>query len=339
VLAIELELPNESCSFGGGNKYLLRTQNYGDSFDPEDAADGANLGPNSSRCATIKIFAATMMRSAIFLLSLMVATAVFGGNALAVHSATIPSTAPTTNSTHGNPSIDPEPSKPSPQIIVIGFVGGFVRHDDVVHSGVQLAARLRQDYPSGVYINTFENHQGDQAHREVLHLLDSDHDGALSADEKRNARVMIYGHSWGASETVTLANQLNRDGIPVLLTIQVDSVEKSGEDDSVIPPNVAQAVNFYQRDGLLHGRPAIRAADPARTQILGNFRQEYAAKPIHCDAYPWWDRIVMKSHVEIECDPRVWNQVESLIRSKLPPLAHGASASSASDRASAKSTQ
>jgi hypothetical protein len=85
VLAIELELPNESCSFGGGNKYLLRTQNYGDSFDPEDAADGANLGPNSSRCATIKIFAATMMRSAIFLLSLMVATAVFGGNAQAVH--------------------------------------------------------------------------------------------------------------------------------------------------------------------------------------------------------------------------------------------------------------
>jgi hypothetical protein len=238
-----------------------------------------------------------MMRSAIFLLSLMVATAVLGGNALAVHSATISSIGANSNSSRGSPSIDPEPSKQSPQIIVIGFVGGFVRHDDLVHSGVQLAARLRQDYPSGVYINTFENHQGDQAHREVLHLLDSDHDGALSADEKRNARVMIYGHSWGASETVTLANQLNRDGIPVLLTIQVDSVEKSGEDDSVIPPNVAQAVNFYQSDGLLHGRPAIRAADPAHTQILGNFRQDYAARPIRCDAYPWWDRIFMKSHV------------------------------------------
>jgi hypothetical protein len=280
-----------------------------------------------------------MMRSAIFLLSLMVATGILGGNALAVHSATISSIVPTTNSSHGSPSIDPEPPKPSPPIIVIGFVGGYVRHDDLVHSGVQLAARLRQDYPSGVYINTFENHQGDQAHREVLHLLDSDHDGALSADEKRNARVMIYGHSWGASETVTLANQLNRDGVPVLLTIQVDSVAKSGEDDSVIPPNVAQAVNFYQSDGLLHGRPAIRAADPAHTQILGNFRQDYAAKPIRCDAYPWWDRIFMKSHVEIECDPRVWKQVESLIRSKLPPPARTASASSASDRASAKSTR
>jgi len=270
------------------------------------------------------------MRAAIFSLSFVLATAIAGGNSFPMHSATISGMPHTANARDGRTFKDAEEVKPPPQIIVIGFVGGYVRHDDMVHSGVQLAARLRQDYPSGVYINTFENHQGDQAHREVLHLLDTDHDGALSADEKRNARVVIYGHSWGASETVTLAKQLNRDGVPVLLTIQVDSVEKSGEDDSVIPANVAQAVNFYQSDGLLHGRPAIRAADPARTQILGNFRQDYAAKPIRCDAYPWWDRIFMKSHVEIECDPRVWKQVEALIRSKLPPPAHAGSAPSSS---------
>jgi hypothetical protein len=278
-----------------------------------------------------------MMRAAIFFLSLVLATAIAGGNAVPVHSATISGIARNSPARYRSPSEDSKPAKPSPQIIVIGFIGGFVRHDDLVHSGVQLAARLRQDYPSGVYINTFENHQGEQAHREVLRLLDTNHDGALSADEKHNARVVIYGHSWGASETVTLANQLNRDGVPVLLTIQVDSVEKSGEDDAVIPPNVAQAVNFYQSDGLLHGRPAIRAADPAHTQILGNFRQDYAAKPIRCDAYPWWDRIFMKSHVEIECDPRVWKQVETLIRSKLPSPARKASASSSSDQASATS--
>jgi hypothetical protein len=278
------------------------------------------------------------MHSAIFLLSLMVATAILGGNVLPVHSAATSDIARTANARYGSSTEDAEPAKQTPQIIVIGFVGGFVRHDDLVHSGVQLAARLRQGYPSGVYINTFGNHQGDQAHREVLQLLDTDHDGALSADEKRNARVVIYGHSWGASETVTLAKQLNRDGIPVLLTIQVESMEKSGEDDSVIPPNVAQAVNFYQSDGLLHGRPLIRTADAAHTQILGNFRQDYAAKPIRCDAYPWWDRIVMKSHVEIECDPRVWKQVESLIRGRLPPPARTASASGSSDRAPAHSS-
>jgi hypothetical protein len=284
------------------------------------------------------------MRAVIFTLTLVLATVFDGGNAIPTHSGTIsgiPFTVTVGSASHSSSrATEAKPSKPIPQIIVIGFVGGFVRHDDPVHSGVQLAARLRQDYPSGVYINTFENHQGDQAYREVLHLLDTDHDGALSADEKRNARLVIYGHSWGASETVALANQLNRDGVPVLLTIQVDSVQKTGEEDSVIPANVAQAVNFYQSGGLLHGRPAIRAADPARTQILGNFRQDYAAKPIRCDAYPWWDRILMKSHVEIECDPRVWKQVEALIRSKLPPPTRATPASSSSEpTASAKAAQ
>jgi pimeloyl-ACP methyl ester carboxylesterase len=273
------------------------------------------------------------MRSAIFLCSLALAGALAGGDVIPARCAMPTRIARPASSGPVNSDVSGESTKPSSPIIVIGFVGGFVRHDDLVHSGVQLAARLRDDYPSGVYINTFENHQGDQAYRAVLQLLDTDHDGAISAEEKRNARVVIYGHSWGGSQTVALAIQLNRDGIPVLLTIQVDSVEKSGEDDSVIPANVAQAINFYQSDGLLHGRPAIRAADPARTRILGNFRQDYAAKPIRCDAYPWWGRIFMKSHIEIECDPRVWKQVEALIRSKLPPPTRATSASSSPDRA------
>jgi len=280
-----------------------------------------------------------MMRFAIFFSSLVIAIVFAGGNATPARSVSLFRNAPPPSAGASNPDSTAESAKPAPQIIVIGFVGGFVRHDDLVHSGVQLAARLREDYPSGVYVNTFENHQGDQAHHEVLQLLDTDHNGALSADEKRNARVVIYGHSWGGSETVTLANELNRDGVPVLLTIQVDSVAKSGEDDSVIPANVAQAINFYQSEGLLHGRPAIRAADPRRTRILGNFRQDYAAKPIRCDAYPWWDRIFMKSHVEIECDPRVWKQIESLIRSKLPPPTRATSASNAPEPASARLTQ
>jgi hypothetical protein len=280
-----------------------------------------------------------MMRAATFFVSFVIASVLAGGNAVLAFPH---DTAGPTRRVSLEPSAprgNVESASPAPQIIVIGFVGGFVRHDDPVHSGVQLAARLRQDYPSGVYVNTFENHQGDQAHRQVLQLLDTNHDGALSADEKRNACVVIYGHSWGASETVALANQLDRDGVPVLLTIQVDSVAKSGEDDSVIPANVAQAINFYQSDGLLHGRPEIRAADPERTRILGNFRQDYAAKPIRCDAYPWWDRIFMKSHIEIECDPRVWKQVELLIRSQLPPLTRSTAAVSLSQQSSAKTAQ
>ena len=90
-------------------------------------------------------------------------------------------------------------------------------------------------------------------------MLDTDHNGTLSAAEKLKARIVLYGHSWGASEAVSMARALQKDGVPVLLTIQVDSVSKLGKDDRFIPANVAQAVNFYQLDGLLHGQRQIVA--------------------------------------------------------------------------------
>src|SRR6202790_4692210 len=171
-----------------------------------------------------------------------------------------------------------EKTSAAPPVIVIGFMGGRVRHDNMVHSGVQLAAHLRADYPSGVHVEVFENRRGQAAHEAILRLLDTKHDGQLTLEEKRNARIVIYGTSWGASETVTLARELEKDGIPVLLTIQVDSVTKIGEDDKVIPANVEQAVNFYQINGLLHGSREISAADNSRTQILGNFQVDYRSK-------------------------------------------------------------
>jgi hypothetical protein len=212
-----------------------------------------------------------------------------------------------------------------PPVIVIGFVGGFVKHDNLVHSAVQVAAHLRGDHPSGVYAEVFENRRREKAHREILRLLDTNHDGTVSVEEKQNARIIIYGMSWGASETVALARELEKENIAVALTIQVDSISKIGQNDSVIPANVAEAVNFYQPDGLLHGQPQIRAADSAHTRIIGNFRSNYEANPIKCDRYPWYDRFFAKSHTEIECDPSVWKHVESLIRSKLPPPKQGGS--------------
>lgn len=208
-------------------------------------------------------------------------------------------------------------ASPAP-VIVIGFVGGFVKHDAMAHSAVQLAAHLRQGYPSGVYVEVLENHRGGKAHADIMRLLDADHDGTLSAEEKKNARIILYGHSWGASEAVTLARELGREGIPVLLTVQVDSVSKPGENDKVIPANVAEAANFYQLNGFLHGKTQIRAADPAHTHIIGNVLLDYKTSPIRCAEYPWYDRVFMRAHIEIECDPRVWAQVEALIYSRLP---------------------
>lgn len=212
--------------------------------------------------------------------------------------------------------------------IVIGFVGGFVKSSDVRHPEVNFAALLRDRDPSVVHAEVFSNHDGKKARRRVLQLLDTDGDGALTNNEKEQATIIIYGHSWGASQTVTLARELGKVGIPVLLTIQLDSVRKPGQDDSTIPDNVENAINFYQPRGLIHGRSVIRAADPTRTNVLGNIRLTYARGQINCDNYPWLPRTFDRPHHEIENDPRVWEQVVSLIDSKLTSTFSVARASS-----------
>lgn len=214
--------------------------------------------------------------------------------------------------------------------IVIGFVGGYVSHTNLSHMEAHLAAQIRSEYPTGVYAAAFENHRRNAAHAAILRLLDANHDGKLSKQEKEDAHIILYGHGWGASEAITLARELQQDGIPVLLTVQVDSVEKHRENDVVIPANVEQAVNFYQPHGWLHGESHIRAADPERTKILGNFRFDYSKDPVDCyAAYPWWDRHLATAHTEIECDPAVWHRVEALIRAELPPTASATAATAA----------
>jgi len=205
----------------------------------------------------------------------------------------------------------------SSNFLVVGFVGGFVRHNDAVHQEVQLANRLRNDFPSGVDIDVFANHSGRQAYRTILRSLDQDHNGTLSEAERRDARIILYGHSWGASETIAIARMLQHDGIPVRLTIQVDSVAKPGFNDRLIPPNVDRAVNFYQLNGLLHGQRKIVAMDPERTHILGNIRLDYRLHSVNCDGYPWYARLFMRPHIEIESDPRVWDRIDSMIRAEL----------------------
>lgn len=210
-------------------------------------------------------------------------------------------------------------SQETPSSIVIGFVGGFVRHDNPHHGPVIFAQRLQERAPSGTYVQVFENRHRQAAYNTIIRLLDRNHDGVLSEEEKAQARIILYGQSWGAAAVLLLARQLNRAGIPVLLTVQVDTISRLWRDDKTIPPNVAAAANFYQRHGLVRGQPHIVAADPARTQIVGNFLFDYKLSPVKCEGYSWLDRHVTPSHMLSECDPRLWAQVENLVRQRLEP--------------------
>ena len=208
---------------------------------------------------------------------------------------------------------------PTTSYIIIGFAGGFVRHDDPLHGPVRLAKKLQQELPKGTSIQVFENRHRKAAYKSILRLLDTNHDGVLSDEEKAQARIILFGHSWGASAVVMLSRELNRAGIPVLLTVQVDSVAKPWQSDKVIPENVAAAVNFYQPHGFVHGRSQITAADDSKTQILGNYRFDYKQEPVQCDDLSWYDRFFTPGHAQSECDPRLWSQVETLVRRRLGP--------------------
>jgi pimeloyl-ACP methyl ester carboxylesterase len=217
-------------------------------------------------------------------------------------------------------TVSPNPAT-TPSNIVIGFVGGFVNHDSSNHGPVQLAQQIQRAVPRDTYVRVFENRRRKQAYEAILRLLDTNHDGILSLAEKTRARIILFGHSWGASAAVLLARDLRRQGVPVLLTVQVDSVAKLWQNDSVIPDNVAEAVNFYQPHGIVHGRARITAADPAKTEILGNYRFDYRKNPVECENYSWWYRNFTPGHMQSECDPHLWSQVENMVLQRLAPPA------------------
>jgi len=214
-----------------------------------------------------------------------------------------------------------EPPASAEGLIVIGFLGGFAKND-TKHPEVWFGAYLRELYPSAAEVSVISNHQWRRAMSDVLQLLDTDQNGILTATEKRQAKIIIYGHSWGASETATFAKELERLGIPVLLTIQIDIVPKPGQQPILIPPNVEAAINFFQSEGegLLHGRSEIVAEDPGRTEIIGNVHMTYDNQHVDCRNYPWLARTFNKPHHQIENDARVWKQVAFIIDSRLSSL-------------------
>ena len=185
---------------------------------------------------------------------------------------------------------------------MIGFLGGFEAWNDDHRSVRRLALKLGQ--MPGVSPVTIGNHNRHVA----LELIRA----AFDPQDRVRARIILYGQSWGAAAAVDTARDLKRLGIPVLLTVQVDSV---GRHDQVIPSNVLAAVNFYQHDPFtIQGRTEIRAADPAKTRIIGNFFKTYITHPQdNPESTSWVRRNFGGSHAKMEQDPVVWAQVEQYI--------------------------
>ncbi len=221
---------------------------------------------------------------------------------------------------HAGPRIDgggwsaPVPL-PRGSMVVVGFLGAWERRDDERRSVRKLALRLREPALPGLYVETAGNHDRKRVRRMLLASLDRDGDGRLNPKEAKSVVFVFYGQSFGGAAAVYLARDLERHGVPVRLTVQVDSV---GRRDHLIPANVARALNLYQRDpGPIRGEPAIRAADPSRTEILGNLPFTYLFRRVDMSEYPAIARRIGLSHWKMDNDPAVWAIVEAAIRAEI----------------------
>ena len=199
---------------------------------------------------------------------------------------------------------------PSGSTLVIGFLGGYDRWDDEHRSIRQLVLRLRQR--PGVYAESISNHRRALALKLIRQAIDTNRNGQLDPEETAGARVILVGQSWGGAAAVATARDLQAMGIPVLLTVQVDSV---GVHDDIIPSNVNTAVNFFQHDPFttIHGRRQIRAADPLRTAIAGNFENSYVFRSMDESNASKARQVFGGSHTKMELDPVVWSRVEQYI--------------------------
>jgi hypothetical protein len=208
----------------------------------------------------------------------------------------------------------PTPFTPG-NTLVIGFLGGREPwHNTKVGVG-RLAVELRREVPADVHVETVENTKRGLAMQFVKKGLDRDANGVLDESELRSARIILYGQSFGGAAVVKFARQLDAIGVPVMLSIQVDSI---GRDDELVPPNVKMSANLYQKNGLIiHGADNVRALDPERTTILFNRRFDYRGKYQQVRKFPWYLEPFQTPHMRMDNDPAVWCEVKRLILAEL----------------------
>lgn len=199
---------------------------------------------------------------------------------------------------------------------MIGIAGGWEQEAAPWTITRRIAVDLeRQKFPN-TYFATVENHHLGSAHKLIRKVFDHDRDGKLSKEERKGARIILYGHSLGGAASVRLCRWLKKDAMSVRLNVQIDSV---GVRDGQIPTNVIEAANLYQSDfGPIRGQSKIKAEDPDKTRILGNWRYQYPrTKIVDTSDWPWAMRLFVNPHVKMEFDPEVSQKVESLITTAL----------------------
>ena len=210
----------------------------------------------------------------------------------------------------------------SARVVVVGFTGGLGPR---VHSGSGVAVltrRINGMGDEGVAALLFGWNDWRQAAAEVLKLA---HASPGSPGRLPQPLIVACGHSLGANAIGKFARLLGQSGLEVSLAVYIDAFSAG---KSTVPANVACAVNFYQRAGILkgipvRGRSSLAASAPARTTLLGSYLLKPRDRPPKGQPRPLRLPLV-EPHNLLPYDPRVQGYVCDSVRILLQLSAEGA---------------
>ena len=154
---------------------------------------------------------------------------------------------------------------------MVGYTGGTETPNYSMSGIVQIRNRLQAMNLPGVCAATFSAYDWWHAYGWVRARFGATGRERLTPEQvAAGPKVILYGHSLGGWATDWLARRLAGQGVPVELTVQMDSV---GFTDKTVPPNVKEAANYFEKDTfLLRGRDTICVGDQTKTKLLGNFQ-------------------------------------------------------------------
>ena len=199
--------------------------------------------------------------------------------------------------------------------LILGLLDHGDRDSELNRPAVQLAERLRALALPGVYIELAERSRRGEALKFIEAATGRDSKRRCTAEGCRDVRLMIYGRGDGAAAVVKLARELKERELPVALA---ELVDYTGENEAVIPPNVAKAANLYQSFVPSLRVPArIRAEDPQKTVILANQRFSAGGHWVDLSENTSGGPARPARHTAEDTDPIVWNRVEDYILAEL----------------------
>ena len=179
------------------------------------------------------------------------------------------------------------------KILYAGFVGAMESSNRKGSGVVQIRDVLRGSAYPDVCSESFIPLSWESCRNWILRQFPAHSAPFTQAELEEAPRIILLGHSTGGWAMLKVARDLRDKGIPVELTVQLDSV---GITDYTVPSNVKMSAIFHARDLLmLLTTKNIRMEDPQRTKLVANVLVKNA------------------SHLSITCDPRVKTLVLSAV--------------------------